>query len=55
MESCTSVDDETADSDTASELVKKKRKRGDGGVDILMIFKLVDDDPSEGYVCEPCV
>ncbi|KAG1811957.1 hypothetical protein EV424DRAFT_1349514 [Suillus variegatus] len=37
--------------ESSSELVKKKRKRGDGGVDILMIFKLVDDDPSEGYVC----
>jgi hypothetical protein len=44
------------DDDTASELVKKKRKRGDGAMDILTIFKLVDDeDPSQGYICEPCV
>jgi len=47
--SSTSVKDETAD-DTASELVKKKHKRGDGATDILTIFKLVDDeDPSQGY------
>ncbi|KAG0695465.1 hypothetical protein DFH29DRAFT_1005443 [Suillus ampliporus] len=53
--SSTSVDDETAD-DPASEPVKKKCKRGDGATDILTIFKLVDDkDPSQGYVCEPCV
>ncbi|KAG1724900.1 uncharacterized protein EDB91DRAFT_1255039 [Suillus paluster] len=53
--SSTSVEDETAD-DTASKLVKKKHKRGDGAMDILTIFKLVDDeDPSQGYVCEPCV
>ncbi|KAG1834972.1 hypothetical protein DFJ58DRAFT_847502 [Suillus subalutaceus] len=56
--SSTSAEDETAD-DTASEWtkpVKKKRKRGDGAADILTIFKLInDDDPLQGYICEPCV
>lgn len=52
--SSTSVDDNT--DDTTSEPSKKKRKRGDGAADILTVFKLVDvDDPSQGYICEPCV
>jgi len=54
-ESSTSIEDDNGD-DTTSEPSKKRHKRGSGAADILTIFKLVDaNDPSQGYICMPCV
>lgn len=54
MSTPVSVEDSDEHGDTGPS--KKKRKRGNGAADILTVFKLVDaDDPSQGYICEPCM